>query len=209
MRPGDIARQRDRFPTTSMHGLRWPLAVAQMWVGLLRDGPGDPDTTREVVEALQHALDQIGERVTDVELLTASMPGRLALDARRVTIAELAASLSPPPQVVREGDRVEVDVDPALSTRILRDLWGAARTSASESRSVHLEVETVHPGGERWSTSWPVVTCWVGAPRPSTRTTGPPCSGRSVSPRPPDHGITEITPEVVAAEESRIRVSQA
>lgn len=117
MRPGDIARQRDRFPTASMHGSRWPLAVAQMWVGLLRDGPGDPDTTREVVEALQHALDQLGERATDVELLTASMPGRLALDARRVTIAELAASLSPPPQVAREGDRVEVDVDPALSTR--------------------------------------------------------------------------------------------
>lgn len=142
---GDIARQRDRFLTTFMHGLRSPLAVAQMWVGLLTDADHGPDTVREIGVHLQDALDQLDERALDVELLTAAMLGRLSLDARRVTVADLVGSLDPRPVVTGEGDGVELNVDPALFTRVLRDIWDAAMTAGDRPEEVHVEVATVHP----------------------------------------------------------------
>lgn len=142
---GDIARQRDRFLTTFMHGLRSPLAVAQMWVGLLRDSSRDPATVAEIAEHLQDTLDQLDERALDVELLTAAMLGRLALDARRVTVGELTDVLGPDTEVGGEGPDVEVNVDPTLFTRILRDVWNAAEVAGGQAERVVLEVETVHP----------------------------------------------------------------
>lgn len=140
---GDIARQRDRFLTTFMHGLRSPLAVAQMWVGLLHDTPPDPVALERIAAQLQDALDQLDERALDVELLTAAMLGRLALDARPVELRDLTAVLVPEEAEVGAG--VEVTVDPALFGRVLRDLWVAASTAGSPAREVRLEVETVAP----------------------------------------------------------------
>jgi signal transduction histidine kinase len=143
---GDIARQRDRFLTTFMHDLRTPLAVAQMWVGLLGDVTSDPQTLGDAVDHLQHSLDQLDERARDVELLTAAMLGRLSLSTRAVAVGDLTAALHPAAMAVGgEGDDVEVTVDPDLFTRLLRDLWKAAHGSASPPRSVRVEVETVHP----------------------------------------------------------------
>lgn len=145
---GDIARQRDRFLTTFMHGLRSPLAVAQMWVGLLHDAAREPDTVAEIAGHLQGALDDLDEQALDVELLTAAMLGRLVLEARRVPVAELVEVLTPTPEVGGEGGGVVVHVDPALFTRILRDLWsaaGSAASAASAPDSLALEVVTVHP----------------------------------------------------------------
>jgi signal transduction histidine kinase len=142
---GDIARQRDRFLTTFMHGLRSPLAVSQMWVGLLRDGPHDAETMNELAGHLQDSLDQLDERALDVELLTAAMLGRLSLDARRVTMGELAAGLDPVPVVGGEGSDLEVHVDPPLFTRVLRDLWDTACTAGGDPIDVRLEVAIVHP----------------------------------------------------------------
>lgn len=142
---GDIARQRDRFLTTFMHGLRSPLAVSQMWVGLLRDGPHDASTMTDIAGHLQDSLDQLDEQALDVELLTAAMLGRLSLDPHRVTVGELAAGLDPVPAVGGEGAGLEVHVDPTLFTRVLRDLWGAARTGGADPVDVRLEVATVPP----------------------------------------------------------------
>ncbi|MDO9454626.1 sensor histidine kinase KdpD [Nocardioides sp.] len=142
---GDIARERDRFLTTFMHGLRSPLAVAQMWVGLLSDAADDGATVTEIASHLQAQLDQVDEQALDVELLTAAMLGRLTLDARRVPVSELTDLLSPRCEVGGDGDQVEVDVDPALFTRVLRDLWGAAWTAGPAPRSVRIEVRTVNP----------------------------------------------------------------
>lgn len=143
---GDIARQRDRFLTTFMHDLRTPLAVAQMWVGLLRDTPPDVQASAEIGQHLQETLDQLGERAKDVELLTAAMLGRLSLEARPVTLGELASSLRPAAAGVGgEGGDVELSVDPDLFARLLRDLWKAAHGFGAVPREVRLEVETVHP----------------------------------------------------------------
>lgn len=149
---GTIARQRDRFLTTFMHGLRSPLAVAQMWVGLLQDAPPDaphdPETVREILVHVQHTLDQLDERATDVELLTAAMLGRLSLDVERVTVDDLLAGLDDPPRVGGEGGGVELHVDPRLFSRVLRDLWTAAATTDPHPRDVAIEVVTVEPWTE-------------------------------------------------------------
>ncbi|MEO9324857.1 HAMP domain-containing sensor histidine kinase [Nocardioides sp. C4-1] len=146
---GGVAQQRDRFLTTFMHGLRSPLAVAQMWVGLLQDTPSDaphdPDTVREILVHVQDTLDQLDERTTDVELLTAAMLGRLGLEARRVTVDDLLAGLDEPPAAGGEGGGVELHVDPRLFRRVLRDLWTAAANTDPRPRRVELEVVTVPP----------------------------------------------------------------
>lgn len=142
---GDIARQRDRFLTSFMHGLRSPLAVAQMWVALLDDPGVEPATVAEIAGHLQGALDRLDEQALEVELLTAAMLGRLVLDARPVRVGELTRVLVPAPAVGGEGDRVEVHVDPALFSRVLRDLWSAAASVGAPPRTLRLEVETVHP----------------------------------------------------------------
>ena len=143
---GEIARQRDRFLKTFMHDLRTPLAVAQMWVGLLSDTPADLTSTAEIGQHLQDALDQLGERAKDVELLTAAMLGRLSLEARQVTLGEVAATLVPAVAAVGgEGGDVTLTVDPDLFTRLLRDLWKAAHGFGATPQEVRVEVQSVAP----------------------------------------------------------------
>ncbi|WP_170286098.1 sensor histidine kinase [Nocardioides rubriscoriae] len=146
---GDVARYRDRFLSVFMHGLRNPLAVAQMWVGLLHDSAVDRGTEGvvEVATHLQGALDELADQARDVELLTAAMLGRLSLDATWVTLGELVAALSPAPVVGGEGAGVDVLVDPTLLRRVLRDLWVAAGAGPTVPGAVEVcvEVETVPP----------------------------------------------------------------
>lgn len=142
---GDIARRRDRFLTTFMHGLRSPLAVAQVWVGLLQDAAPLSDTVAEIAVQLQKVLDELDERALDVELITAAMLGRLDLDSRQVTVDDLVQRLKPVPEVSGEGGAVELTVDPALFARILRDLQDAALHAGAPADSVHVEVETIEP----------------------------------------------------------------
>ncbi len=70
------------------------------------------------------------------------MLGRLVLEPQRLRIGELTSVLTPDSMVGGEGGDVEVSVDPALFSRILRDLWDAAHTTAAV---VSVEVETVPP----------------------------------------------------------------
>lgn len=140
---GAVAKRRDRFLTTFMHGLRSSLAITQAWAGLLQDT--DPDSLGQITAHLQSSLDQLDERVLDVQLLTAAMLGRLVPEIRRVSLAELVSSLDPVPTVGGDGDAVEVSVDPELFVRVLRDVRSAATDAGKPPESVVVEVENDHP----------------------------------------------------------------
>lgn len=142
---GAIAQRRDRFLTTFMHGLRSSLALAQAWAGLLQDTPSDADGLEQITAHLQTSLDQLDERVLEVQLLTAAMLGRLVPEIRRVSLAELVSGLDPVPDVEGDGDAVEMNVDPDLFVRVLRDVRSAATEAGKAPDSVVVEVESVHP----------------------------------------------------------------
>ncbi len=164
----EAAQQRDRFLAAFAHELRTPLAVAQGWVALLRDeldpeelpevssggllgdvagaGFGDltPGMLADTTQRLHHALGRLAERVLDVELLAQASLGRLRLAPEVVTVGEVVADL-PDVVVVGEGPSVEVEVDPMMFRRVLRDLWEAAGLRP-EPRALVLEVVTL----EHW-----------------------------------------------------------
>lgn len=146
--PPDLARQRDRFLSVFTHGLRSPLAVAQAWVGLLGDMSADAQSREQALSRLQSALDLLDERTAEVELLTAAMLGRVEPDARAVSVADLARSLTLPEDIGGEGPDAVVHVDTDLFSRVLRDLWKAASTTRPAPRSVWLEVQRAEPWTE-------------------------------------------------------------
>jgi signal transduction histidine kinase len=142
--PGsEAAQQRDRFLAAFAHELRTPLAVAQGWSEMLVDEER-PALLHTPVYRLHDALGRLAERTLDVELLAAASLGRLRLSPRRVTVGELAAGLPNLGGVDGEGPDVELDVDPELFRRVLRDLWeaGSARPTP---RALRLVVATVGP----------------------------------------------------------------
>lgn len=141
--PPDAAQQRDRFLAAFAHELRTPLAVAKGWVALLQDGDVSPDELSSTADRLHGALGRLAERVLDVELLASASLGRLRLEPAVVSIGEVAADL-PDVVVAGEGPGVEVEVDPLMFHRVLRDLWEAAR-ARPEPRSLVLEVASVGP----------------------------------------------------------------
>lgn len=140
----EAANQRDRFLVAFAHELRTPLAVAQGWVALLLDGDVPADAMDDTVRRLHDALRRLAERTLDIELLGAASLGRLRLSPRPVTAGELAAELSGLDGIDASGASVEVTVDPALFSRVLRDLWEAGQARPTP-RSVRLEVEVVAP----------------------------------------------------------------
>lgn len=140
----EAANQRDRFLTAFAHELRTPLAVAQGWVGMLREGDVPPDAMDRTINRLHDALGRLAERTLDVELLGAASLGRLRLDPRTVTVGELTHDLPGLTSVDGEGPDLEVVVDPDLFRRVLRDLWEAGK-SLPEPRSLRFEVATVPP----------------------------------------------------------------
>ncbi|MBS43265.1 MAG: hypothetical protein CMH83_08920 [Nocardioides sp.] len=143
---GDVARERDRFLATFMHGLRSPLAVAQMWVGLLKDSPDD--ARPEVLDHLQETLDQLNTRASEVELLTAALLGRVTVRPDDVRLGDLTHDLVPPERIGGDGPETPLHVDPALFQRILGDLWAAATAARPLPRAIRLESLRLGPWRE-------------------------------------------------------------
>lgn len=142
---GDAARQRDRFLAAFAHELRTPLTVARGWAGMLADAEVPPAAVGRTAERLQQALDRLGERLEDVELLASASLGRLRLDRRPISAGELVSPVDGPGELGADAADVLLDVDPDQFRRVLRDLWAAAHLPP-EPRSVEIEVD----GGERW-----------------------------------------------------------
>jgi signal transduction histidine kinase len=140
----DAARQRDRFLAAFAHELRTPLTVARGWGELLLDGDLPPEMVATTVERLHDALGRLAERTLDVQLLAAASLGRLTLSPRRVTVGSLVEELPGIAEVDGEGPELTVTVDPAMFTRVLRDLWeaGSARPTP---RSLRLVARTLGP----------------------------------------------------------------
>ena len=136
----DAAQQRDRFLTAFAHELRTPLAVAQGWAAMLQEGELPPDLLTATADRLHDALGRLAERVLDVELLGQASLGRLRLSHEVVTVGEVAAGLPGLAGVEGDGPDVQIEVDPHLFRRVLRDLWEAG-ASRPDPRSVSLEVD--------------------------------------------------------------------
>jgi signal transduction histidine kinase len=111
---------------------------------MLRDDELPAAVVGRAVERLQEALERLEERTLDVQLLASASMGRLRLAPRRVTVGRLAAGLPGSPDVHGGGPDVELDVDPELFPRILRDLWEAG-SAAPAPRSLRLVVVTTLP----------------------------------------------------------------
>lgn len=142
---GEVARERDRFLSMFLHGLRAPLAEAQGWVGLLHGTPAQQRISTEVVDRLQDTIDLLHERALDVELLTAAMLGRISVSPARARVRDLTASLLSAGEVGGEGADTEITVDVELFARALRDLWHTVATTEPRPLDVRLEVRTVEP----------------------------------------------------------------
>lgn len=128
----DEARQRDRFLAAFAHEVRTPLSVAQGWASLLAEGEVGPERMAEASRTLRTALDRLVERVHDVELVAAASLGRLVLEPRRTTVAELVEGLDC--SVEDDVAATPMTVDPSLFARVLRDLWDAAALPPAPAR---------------------------------------------------------------------------
>lgn len=144
---GAVARERDRFLSTFMHGIRSPLATAQGWLDFLRygiDGTPDPATVGQATEKLESLLRQLDERARDVELLTAAMLGRISLELSDTTVGEVLGRLGVE-EVLGEGPDLPLRVDVDLFARVVRDLWDAAESTAPRASEVIVGVSTRDP----------------------------------------------------------------
>lgn len=138
------ANQRDRFLEAFAHELRTPLGVAKGWASMLRGKAVPQPKVDHVVQRLCDALDQLADQTVDAEILAASSLGRLELKLELVRVGALARRLPGVTEIGGEGGEVELEVDPELFSRVLRDLWRAG-ASFPEPRSRDLQVVTVGP----------------------------------------------------------------
>ncbi len=129
----DASRQRDRFLAAFSHEMRSPLATAHGWATMLLDGDVPERAVLDGVRRLHDALLVLHDRTVDVEMLASASLGRLRVRPRPTTLGELAAEAVPPAGDDRPGllvapgaDTTRLEVDPALASRVLRDLWRAA-----------------------------------------------------------------------------------
>ncbi len=202
----DAASQRDRFLTAFAHELRTPLAVAQGWVSMLEEGDVPPSMLEDTVRRLDESLSRLSERVLDVELLASASLGRLRLSRRVMTAGELAHGLPQFAGVGGEGPEVEVRVDPDLFRRVLRDHWEAGSLRPTP-RSLCLEVRTVSPWVEfRVVRSADPIDTPVLQARFETHDKDD-LLGQVAGHAAADHGITDITPEILRAVQSNIVVA--
>ena len=135
------ARQRDRFLSRFMSGLRHELDSAKQSADRIHDSRDDPQAVARDLLELNASLDALDDHAQDVEFLTAAMLGRIQLVRRHVQIVDLARGLGADKFVA--GANREVLVDPVLFSRVLRDVWAAAATTEPGTSDVHLEVEHV------------------------------------------------------------------
>lgn len=141
------ARQRDRFLAALAHETRTPLAAAQGWASMLADGSSSPLELDTAASRLREALDRLTERIVDVELLAVSSLGRLVVNPVPARIDVMTSSLPGLDGVGGEGGELEIEVDPAYFSRVLRDLWLAGH-ALPRPRSLRLEVVIVEPWAE-------------------------------------------------------------
>jgi signal transduction histidine kinase len=143
----EAARERDRYLAAFAHELRTPLTTARAWAAMLEDGDVPPAAAARTVARLAAALDRLGDRVREVELLAAASLGLLRLARSSTSVGDLVAQIDGVDQVHGLGPDTVLDVDPELFRRVLRDLWVAAQTPPAP-RAVTLRVTEVGPWWE-------------------------------------------------------------
>lgn len=119
----EASRQRDRFLAAFSHELRSPLATAHGWATMLLDGDVPGVAVADRVRRLHDALLVLHDRTVDVEMLASASLGRLRVHPRPTTLGDLAPDgldLAP------GAAATALEVDPALASRVLRDLGRAA-----------------------------------------------------------------------------------
>lgn len=129
----DEARQRDRFLAAFAHELRSPVTVAKGWAMALEDGDVPPSMIADAVEHITDALTRLSENILDVELAASVSLGRVRVDLHAVDVATLCADLPGSPGV-RRGADLTVHADPALLTRVVRDLLVTAHRDPAPDR---------------------------------------------------------------------------
>jgi len=137
----DEARQRDRFLAAFAHELRTPVAVARGWAMVLEEGDVPAEEMTESIGRLSDALRRLSEHILDVELATSASLGRIRVGIEPVEVTRLARELAGSPGV-REGADLRVYADPRLLSRVLRDLWAAARRDPAPENVAIDVVET-------------------------------------------------------------------
>jgi signal transduction histidine kinase len=122
----DAARQRDRFMAALAHELRTPMAVARGWAESLEEGGLSEERAAQSLQRLLGALSRLSEHIVDVELAASSSLGLMQVSYESVAVADLCRALPGAPEV-RHGADLTVHADPALLSRVLRDLWSTAQ----------------------------------------------------------------------------------
>jgi len=135
--------QRERFLAAFAFEIRTPLTVAMGWAGLLAEGDLPSMSFLRTARRLQETLALLADRLADVELLVAAAMGGLQVTRRAVSASEVCR-LPELDAVGGSGPATELYVDPSLFTRVLADLWDAAR-HAPTPRTRRLEVVARDP----------------------------------------------------------------
>ncbi|MGO4255693.1 sensor histidine kinase [Marmoricola sp. RAF53] len=134
----DEARQRDRFLATFAHELRTPVTVAKGWAMELAEEGLPPEDAARAIDVLTDSLDRLSTSIYDVELAACVSLGRVRVNREHVAVGALARDLPGSP-AVRTGASLLAYADPALLSRILRDLWLTAHRDPAPS-SVAVDV---------------------------------------------------------------------
>jgi signal transduction histidine kinase len=138
----DAARQRDRFMAALAHELRTPMAVARGWAESLEEGGLSEEMAAQSLERLLGALSRLSEHIVDVELAASSSLGLMQVAYESVAVADLCRALPGSPEV-RAGADLTVHADPALLSRVLRDLWSTAQREPGPD---HVAIDVVETG---------------------------------------------------------------
>ncbi len=140
-----VARHRDRFLAAFAYEMRTPLSVALGWGDLLIDEEGTaPDASiLTTARRLQDALGELATRVGDVELLVAAALGGLHVERTAIAVKKVC-DLDGLPGISGEGPDFEIEVDPELFSRIMRDLWAIA-AMAPEPQARRIDVAVHDP----------------------------------------------------------------
>jgi signal transduction histidine kinase len=118
-----------------------PLVEARESARRLHERREDAEALAAHTAQLDVALDTLDQRVTDAHLLFAVSLGSLEIVREPITLGDLATGLGPVGALRGKEASYELDVDPELFARVVRDLWAAAGLSPRPvSRKVHVRV---------------------------------------------------------------------
>ncbi len=144
-------RQRRRLMADLGHELRTPLTVIRGEVESFIDGVHEP--TPERLEEVLADIGVIERLIADLETLSTSEAGQLALHPEPTDLVELAESVvhnfahtAPPVRLSAEAAHVDVDVDPVRIREVLANLIGNARRATPDDGSVTVVVSSSTEG---------------------------------------------------------------